>query len=190
MPRQEPCQGGPRGPGKGLAGAARPTPAECVTLEPTASNIVNYVGTKAREAPPLWHADLCQDHRDIRSDEDKKTVTLGGILAEEIHETPGKILARDDPDTTARPLPKTPTGPQPGPCLPRLHRRSHAAASPPTRRAPAWQRAASRPTEQAPAWWHADLREDSTTAPTQPASQHGATCLISSDACRSQKRRR
>ena len=31
-----------------------------------------------------------------RSDEDQKTATLGGILAEEIHKAPGKILAEDD----------------------------------------------------------------------------------------------
>ena len=68
---------------------------------------------------------------------------------------------------------------------------SHAAASPSTRRAPAWRCAASRPTQQAPAWWHADLREDSATAPTQqPASQHGTTRLASSEARRSQARRR
>ena len=55
---------------------------------------------------------------------------LGKILAEEIHETPGKILAGDDRDATARPLPRTPAGPQPGPRLPRPHRHSHTAASP------------------------------------------------------------
>ena len=33
------------------------------------------------------------------------TLTLGRILAEEIHETPGKILVGDDRDATTRPLP-------------------------------------------------------------------------------------
>ena len=74
----------------------------------------------------------------MRSDENQKTATLGGILAEEIHKTPGKRLAGDDCNTTARPLPgpparlspKTPAGPLPGPHQPSLHRRSHAAASP------------------------------------------------------------
>ena len=38
---------------------------------------------------------------------------------------------------------------------------------------------------------HADLREDSATVPTQqPASQRGTTQLVSSDARRSQARRR
>ena len=32
-------------------------------------------------------------------------MTLGGILAEEIHKTPGKRLAEVDRDTMARPLP-------------------------------------------------------------------------------------
>ena len=31
-----------------------------------------------------------------RSDEDEKTMTLGGILAEGINKTPGKRLAGDD----------------------------------------------------------------------------------------------
>ena len=54
---------------------------------------------------------------------------LGKILAKEIHETPSKILSGDDRGATARPLPRTSAGPQPGPQLPRLHHRSHAAAS-------------------------------------------------------------
>ena len=104
---------------------------------------------------------------------------------------PGKTLVGDAHDIAARPLPKTSAGPQLGPPLPRIHRCSSAAASPPTRRAPVWRRAASRPTQQAPAWWHADLNEDSATAPTQqPASQHGTTRLVTSDARRSQARRR
>ena len=41
----------------------------------------------------------------VRSDEDQKTTTLGGILAEEIHKTPSKRLAGDDGNATARPLP-------------------------------------------------------------------------------------
>ena len=70
-------------------------------------------------------------------------------------------MPRQDPcRAPARLLPKTSAGPQPGPHLPRLHCRSHAAASPPARHAPAWRRAASRPTRQAPARWHADLSED------------------------------
>ena len=87
---------GPRNPGKSLAGATCPTPAECATLEPKGSNAIEHIGTKAREAPPWWHADLCEDHKHTRSDEDQKTMILGKILAEEIHETPGKILAGDD----------------------------------------------------------------------------------------------
>ena len=154
----------------------------------------NYIGTKAREAPPRWHADLCQDHKHTRSDEDQKTTTLNGIPAEEIHKTPGEILAGDDHDATARPLP----GPRQDPC--RGHLRSHNQAracqdstaipiqlpAQPAGQAPAWQRAASRPTQQAPAWWHADLREDPTTTPSQqPDSLHGAACTVGLEACRS-----
>ena len=54
----------------------------------------------------MLDADLCQDHKHVRSDEDQKTATLGGILSEEIHKTPGKRLAGDDCDATARPLPR------------------------------------------------------------------------------------
>ena len=105
-------------PGKALAGAASAAPARALPrqlaqhqqceppLSPRFPNTANnYIGTKAREAPPWWHADLCQDHKYMRSDEDQKTTTLGGILAEEIHKATGKILAGDDHDATARPLP-------------------------------------------------------------------------------------
>src|SRR3990170_6683582 len=95
-PRQDPCRGGPHIPGKSLAGAACLTPVERAFLEPKGSNAINHIGTKAREAPPWRHADLCEDHRYTRSDEDQKTTILGGIPAEEIHKTPGKTLAGDD----------------------------------------------------------------------------------------------
>ena len=39
QPRQDPCRGSLSSPGKALAGAARPTPTERATLEPTVSNI-------------------------------------------------------------------------------------------------------------------------------------------------------
>ena len=39
----------------------------------------------------------------MRSDENQKTATLGGVLAEEIHKTPGKRLAGDDCNAIARP---------------------------------------------------------------------------------------
>ena len=106
------AEAAPRSPGKSLAGATCPTPAERATLEPTGSNPTNYIGTKAREAPLWWHANLRQDHKHVRSDEDQKTATLGGILAEKIHKTPGKTLAGDDYNATARPLP----GPRQEPC--------------------------------------------------------------------------
>ena len=41
----------------------------------------------------------------MRSDEDQKTATLGGILAEESHGTPGKALVEGISGATARPAP-------------------------------------------------------------------------------------
>ncbi|EMS63710.1 Tubulin beta-2 chain [Triticum urartu] len=83
-------------PGKTLAGATCPMPAERAALEPRGSNAINHIGTKAQEAPPWWHADLCGDHKYARSDEDQKTTILSKILAKEIDETPGKTLAGDN----------------------------------------------------------------------------------------------
>ena len=91
-------------------------PAEQATLEPTGSNPTNYIGTKAREAPLWWHADLRQDHKHMRSDEDQKMAILGVILAEEIHETPGKALAKGISGTTARPTPAKTAPPSPCSC--------------------------------------------------------------------------
>ena len=76
-------------------------PIERATLEPKGSNTINHIGTKAREAPPWWHTDLCEDHKDTRTDEDEKTTILSKILAEEIHKTSGKILAGDDHSVAA-----------------------------------------------------------------------------------------
>ena len=133
----------------------------------------------------------------MRSDKDHKTATLGGILAEEIHKTPGKTLAGDNCNTTAAPLP----GPRQDPY--RGHQQGHSqgrtsedsAALPkqllaqPDGQAPAWRRAASTPTQQAPAWWHATLREGSTTAPAQQPANVAPQGLVSSGARRSQVRR-
>ena len=169
-------------------------------MSPRVPNAVNnYIGTRAREAPLWWHVDLCQDHEYMRSDENQKKAILGGILAEEIHKTPGKRLAGDDCNATARPL----LGPRQDPC--RGHQRGHSQArtsqgsttvskqllAQPAGQAPACRRAASTPTQQAPAWWHADLREDPTTAPPQlPACLHGATGIAGLGTCRSKARRR
>ena len=163
-------------------------PTQPTTLDPS-----------AREAPLRWHADLRQDHEHTRSDENQKTATLGGILAEEIHETPGKRLAGDDCNATARPLP----GPRQDPCRGRQlghfrARTSQDSTAVPKQllaqsagQAPAWRRAASMPTRQAPVWWHADLHEDPATAPAQqPASLRGIARLVVLDMCRSKARQR
>ena len=125
-------------------------------------------------------------------------MNLGEILAEEDHKTPGKILAGDDCNATARPL----LGPRQGPC--RGRQRGHSQArldqdstavpkqllAQPAGQAPAWRRAASTPTQQASAWWHVDLREDPTTVPPQlPAGLHGAACTAGLGVCRSWARR-
>ena len=50
-----------------------------------------------------------------------------------------------------------------------------------------WQYVDANPASQAPTLWHVDLREDPTTTPSQqPASLHGAACLVGLDACRSE----
>ena len=126
----------------------------------------------AREAPLWWHADLCQDHKHTRSDEDQKTTTLGEILAEESHKTPSKILARDGCAPRQDPCRATRQGPHRGRQW--GHRQAHAnqastavrmqLPAQPAGRAPACQHAASKPTQHTPAWRHADLREDPTTA--------------------------
>ena len=133
FPGKDPCRGRFSSPGKTLARAASATPAIALPghlaqrqqsvppLSPRVPNAANnYIGTKAREAPPWWHADLCQDHKYTRSDEDQKTTIPGKILTKEIHKTPGKILAGDDHDATARPL----LGPQQDPC--RGHQGGHS----------------------------------------------------------------
>ena len=53
-------------PGKTLAGAARPTPTERATLEPTVPNAIIHVGPGLGKAPLWWHADLCEDIFKIR----------------------------------------------------------------------------------------------------------------------------
>ena len=53
-------------PGKTLAGAARPTPTERATLEPTATNTIIDVGPGLGKAPLWWHADICEDIFKIR----------------------------------------------------------------------------------------------------------------------------
>ena len=85
---------------------------------------------------------------------------------------------------------RTPAGPQPS----RVCQDSTVVPiqlpAQPAGQAPAGQRAASTPTQLAPAWWHADLREDSTTAPAQQPANVALQRLVSSDARRSQARRR
>ena len=163
------------------------------------SPVTSRIRTNAREAPLWWHANLRQDHKHTRSDEDQKTMILGGILAKEIHETPGKTLAGDDYDAAARPLP----GPRQDPC--RGHQRGRSQAhvcqdatavpkqllAQPAGQAPAWRHAASRPAQQTPTWWHANLREGPTTTPSpQPACLRGAACLVGLDACQSKTEQR
>ena len=55
-----------RSPGKTLAGAARPTPTERATLEPTVPNAIIHVGQGLGKAPLWWHADLCEDIFKVR----------------------------------------------------------------------------------------------------------------------------
>ena len=88
-------------PGKTLAGAASAAPARALPgqlaqrqqseppLRPKVPNATNnYTRTRAREAPPWWHADLCEDIECSRSNEDKRAT----ILTEETHKTPARPL--------------------------------------------------------------------------------------------------
>ena len=132
---------------------------------------------------------------------------LGKILAEEGHQTPGKILAGDDSAPRQDPCRATRQDPcratRQGPCQGRQWGHCHARTNQvsttvhmqlpaqPAGQAPAWQHAAPRPTHRAPAWRHADLREGSTTAPPQlPACLHGAARIAGQGACRSEEERR
>src|SRR3954466_16080763 len=119
---------------------------ERASLEPTVSNPTNYIGTRTQEEPPWWHADLCQDHKHTRSDEDQKTTTLGGILAEEIHKTADKIFAGADRPPPARPLP----GPWQGPCRGPQRSRRHARTCQGSIAVPMQLQA--QPAGQAPVW--------------------------------------
>ena len=49
QPRQEPCRGN------------LPHTNKAATLEPKSFEALNHIRTKAWEAPPWWHADLCED---------------------------------------------------------------------------------------------------------------------------------
>ena len=146
-------------PGKTLAGAASTAPGRALPGQlarrqqskppfsprvPTPPTI--HTGTKAWEVPLWWHADLHQDHKHVRSNEDQKTATIGGILAEEIHKTPGKRLAGDDYNATARPLP----GPRQDPC--RRHQRGHCQAHASQDSTAVPKQPLAQPAGQAPVW--------------------------------------
>ena len=104
-PPERPLPGQPTQPQREPCRSNLPNASRTATLEPKSSDTVNHIGTKAREAPPWWHADLCEDQEHARLDENQKTKIPGKILAEDTHETPGKPLAGDDYNATARPLP-------------------------------------------------------------------------------------
>ena len=99
IPRQDPCRGSLRSPGKSLAGATCLTPTERASLEPRGTNAISHIGTKAREAPPWWHADICQDHKHTRSNEDQKTTPPAGSVPRRSTRPPASAL----PGTTAAP---------------------------------------------------------------------------------------
>ena len=82
----------------------------------------------------------------MRSDEDQKTTILGGIPAEEIHETPDKMLAGEDHEAAARPLP----GPRKGSCRGHQRDNSQADACQETTAVP--MQLLAQPAGQAPAW--------------------------------------
>ena len=115
-----PLPGGLSGPGKTLAGTARPTPTERATLEPTAPGTIISMGPWLGKAPLWWHTDLCEDIFKTR----------WGLEDNDARQDPCRGKPRDprqDPcrgrlHATARPLP----GPRQGPC--RGHQRGHCQA--------------------------------------------------------------
>ena len=118
-------------PGKILAGTARPhPPSEPPSSPPTLQSRWDRV----REAPPWWHADLCEDKEQSRSKEDRKAT----IPVEETHKAPRQDPCRGSWRAAARPLsghparpsPSAPARPLPGPHQPSSYRRSCAAANP------------------------------------------------------------
>ena len=123
--------GGFSKPGKTLAVAARPTPTERITLESTAPMGQGF--GRHPHGGMQFFVKTFKTRCPLR-----KVMTLGGIPAKEDHKAPGKSLAEDDSrrhgnalaGAPARPLPRTPVGPPPGPHQSRPHRRSHAAADP------------------------------------------------------------
>ena len=195
--RQDPCRGSLSSPGKALTGWLAHT--SRVSHPRTHSlQLHQPCWARAREAPPCWHADLCEDKEYSRSDEDWKATILDKILAEKTHKTPGKILAGDDSAPRQDPCRATRQGPcqgrQPGHCQARTNQVPTVVhmqlPAQPAGQAPAWQHAAPTPTQQAPAWRHADLHEGSTAAPPQLlACLHGAACTAGLGACRSKARR-
>ena len=165
-PRQDPCHG------------RSPPLAERATFEPTNAKMH---WDKAREAPPWWHADLCEDIECSRSNEDRKAT----ILIEETHKTPGKILAREA------------SAPRQDPCRAtrqdhrQAHRQGHYQAR--TREVPAAfpTQPPTQPAGQAPAWQHANLRGGSTTVPPQlSACLHGTACIAGQGTWRSKEEQR
>ena len=93
---------------------------------------------------------------------------------------PGQALTKGASKATSRPAPAKSPPPFACSCQPK-----------PAGQAPAWQHAASRPTQHTPAWRHANLREGSTTAPSQLlACLHGAACIAGQGACQSEEEQR
>ena len=50
-----------------------PNTSKAATLEPKSSDTIDNIGTKAREVPAWWLADLREDQEHSRQDEDHKT---------------------------------------------------------------------------------------------------------------------
>jgi hypothetical protein len=111
--RHEEQKGEVDAPGKALAGGTSAAPARALPgrlaqrqqsappLSPRFSNTTDRIGTKAREAPPWWHADLCEDHNYTRPEDDD----------------PWRDPCQGNPrDPPARFLPGTTTTPRRDPC--------------------------------------------------------------------------
>ena len=131
-PGKDPCRGQPQHPRQDPCRGSSSTPTERATFEPTDAEQSRW--DRVREAPPWWHADLCEDKEQSRSKEDRKAT----ILTKETHRAPRqdpcrgsqRAAARPLPGHPARPSPSAPARPLPGPHQPSSYRRSCAATDP------------------------------------------------------------
>ena len=118
-------------PGKTLAVVIRLAPTEKITLESTAPKGQGF-GRHPHDGMQIFVKKYSQS--DIEDDDPWRDPSRGRPQDPRQAPCRGRPQCHDKTLAAppARPLPRTPAGPQPGPRLPRYHRRSHASASSPS----------------------------------------------------------